>query len=83
MFFVLASPAQSVYVILSCAFIAAGFIGKKNQLSVLFFPKVEMSLHQLRLQLDGADIAVQERFETLCSLKRCSLLNDSFCDAIV
>ena len=85
-FFVLASPMQSVYVIFSCAFIAAGFIGKKNQLSVcvcVFFPKVEMSLHQLRLQLDGADIAVQERFETLCSLKRCSLLNDSFCDAIV
>ena len=61
-FFVLASPMQSVYVIFSCAFIAAGFIGKKNQLSVCVFPGVEMSLHQLRLQLSGADIAAQEYF---------------------
>ena len=53
---------QSVYVIFSCAFIAAGFIGKKNQLSVCVFPGVEMSLHQLRLQLSGADIAAQEYF---------------------
>ena len=54
-FLALASCMQSVYVIFSCAFIAARFIGKKNQLSMCFskgrddvFAPVETSVERRR-----------------------------------